>query len=124
MNKEVKVINYQILLSIILILEIIVSIVLNYNTALDLEGKRPLFSKKNTLLISKYRNVVIVIVSILFLYLNYINRNIAKEKKENLKSYDLQILASYLTIIASFIVLYVVINSENESVSDIENPII
>lgn len=124
MNKEVKVINYQILLSIILILEIIVSIVLNYNTALDLEGKRPLFSKKETLFISKYRNVVIVIVSILFLYLNYINRNIAKEKKENLKSYDLQILASYLTITASFIVLYVVINSENESVSDIENPII
>ena len=122
--KEVKIINYQILLSIISIFTIITSIILNYNTALDLEGKTPLFSKKTTLKISKYRNTILVIISILFLYLNYLNKEIAKEKNENLKSYDLQIFASYLTIFASIIILYVVITSETENISDIENPII
>ena len=107
--KEVKIINYQILLSIISIFTIITSIILNYNTALDLEGKTPLFSKNTTLKISKYRNTILVIISILFLYLNYLNKEIAKEKNENLKSYDLQIFASYLTIFASIIILYVVI---------------
>jgi len=123
MNKEVQVINYQIVLSILLIIEIIVFIVLNYNTALDLENKKPIFNKKTTLLISKYRNLTIIVLSILFLYLNYVNKDIAKEKNENLKSYDLQILASYFTVFASFITYYVVINSEKETVSDIENPI-
>ena len=123
MNKEVQVINYQIVLSILLIIEIIVFIVLNYNTALDLENKKPIFNKKTTLLISKYRNLTIIVLSILFLYLNYVNKDIAKEKNENLKSYDLQILASYFTVFTSFITYYVVINSEKETVSDIENPI-
>jgi len=123
MNKEGQVINYQIVLSILLIIEIIVFIVLNYNTALDLENKKPIFNKKTTLLISKYRNLTIIVLSILFLYLNYVNKDIAKEKNENLKSYDLQILASYFTVFASFITYYVVINSEKETVSDIENPI-
>lgn len=122
--KEVKIINYQILLSIISIITIITSIILNYNTILDLEGKPTLFNKKNTLKISKYRNLILVIVSILFLYLNYLNKKIAQEKNENSKSYDLQILASYLTVIASLIIYYVVLTSENETIADIENPII
>lgn len=125
MNDEVKIIYYQIYLSILLIIGVIVSIILNYNTVLDLENKDTLFNKKQTLRISRYRNFVVLIISILFLYLNYRNKKIAKEKSEDLNAYNLQILASIFTIIASFIAYYVVLaSSDNETVADIENPII
>ena len=80
MNDEVKIIYYQIYLSILLIIGVIVSIILNYNTVLDLENKDTLFNKKQTLRISRYRNFVVLIISILFLYLNYRNKKIAKCK--------------------------------------------
>ena len=125
MNDEVKIIYYQIYLSILLIIGVIVSIILNYNTVLDLENKDTLFNKKQTLRISRYRNFVVLIISILFLYLNYRNKKIAKEKSEDLNAYNLQIIASIFTIIASFIAYYVVLtSSDNETVADIENPII
>ena len=124
MNREVKVINYQIFLSFILMLSIFVSIILSYNTSLSLQKKKTLFNKRTTFIISKYRNLIALILSILFLYLNYINKDIAKEKNDDLKSFDLQIIASYFVIIASFIAYYVVITTNKDVVSDIENPII
>ena len=124
MNREVKVINYQIFLSFILMLSIFVSIILSYNTSLSLQKKKTLFNKRTTFIISKYRNLIALILSILFLYLNYINKDIAKEKNDDLKSFDLQIIASYFVIIASFIAYYVVTTTNKDVVSDIENPII
>ena len=47
-----------------------------------------------------------------------------EKENEDLKSYILQIVASYLTIISAIIALYVVTLSSTETVSDVENPII
>ena len=85
MNDEVKIIYYQIYLSILLIIGVIVSIILNYNTVLDLENKDTLFNKKQTLRISRYRNFVVLIISILFLYLNYRNKKNCQRKKRRFK---------------------------------------
>lgn len=121
-NKEIDYLNYQIIISLIVIVTVIVSIFLTYNEKLGLEGKKSLFNKKTTQSISYLNRFIILITSILFLYINYRLYDISKNQGENLKNYYLQIIASVLSVIAAMIALYVVYN--NSSVSDVENPII
>lgn len=124
-EKEIIAIYAQIIVSAISVIEIIISIILLYNEKLDLKGEKTLFSAEETQKISVFNRSFILITAIIFLIINYVLYNISKEQGENLKPYKLQIIASYLTIIAAIITLYIVINPTNEGeVVDVENPII
>ena len=46
------------------------------------------------------------------------------EKNENLKPYELQLIASTLVVISGIIALYVVSLSNTETIADVENPVI
>lgn len=124
-EKEIIAIYAQIIVSAISVIEIIISILLLYNEKLDLKGEKTLFSAEETQKISVFNRSFILITAVIFLIINYVLYNISKEQGENLKPYKLQIVASYLTIIAAIITLYIVINPTNEGeVVDVENPII
>ncbi|MBP3921056.1 MAG: hypothetical protein J6D28_05780 [Bacilli bacterium] len=124
-NQEVKYLDYQIIISLIVIVTVILSIVLTYNEKLELLGKKTLFNKKMTHNISYINRLTILITGIIFLYINYRLYQISKEEGEDLKNYYLQIIASILTIIAAYIAFYVVTRETDlDSVSDVENPII
>lgn len=124
-QEEIKYLNIQIIISLIIIITVITSILLTYNQKLELQNKKTLFNKNTTKNISISNRTIILITSIIFLYINYRLYQISKKEGENLKTYYLQIIASILSVIASFIVLYVVIKeTEINSVSDVENPII
>lgn len=124
-EKEIIAIYAQIIVSAISVIEIIISILLLYNEKLDLKGEKTLFSAEETQKISVFNRSFILITAVIFLIINYVLYNISKEQGENLKPYRLQIVASYLTIIAAIITLYIVINPTNEGeVVDVENPII
>lgn len=124
-EKEIIAIYAQIIVSAISIIEIIVSILLLYNEKLEIKGEKALFNAEQTQKISVFNRTFILVTAIIFLIINYALYKISKEQGENLKPYELQIVASYLTIIAAIITLYIVLNPTNEGqVVDVENPII
>lgn len=123
-DKEIEAINIQLYALIIAIFSGLISVIITYNQKLDLENKETMFEAKELYKITLFNRVLIVILSFTFLYVNYILYEISKEQNEDLKSYNLQIIASILTIIAGLIALYVVKLSETENIVDVENPII
>ncbi len=124
-EKEIIAIYAQIIVSAISVIEIIVSILLLYNEKLEIKGEKTLFNAEQTQKISVFNRTFILVTAIIFLIINYALYKISKEQGENLKPYELQIVASYLTIIAAIITLYIVLNPTNEGqVVDVENPII
>jgi len=123
-DEEIKYINYQLIGLGLTIITTIVAILITYNQKLHLEGKKELFNSNKSLKITKINRTTILLIGILFLYINYKLYKISKEEGENLKSYKLQITASSLTTISSIIALYVVYLSNTETIADVENPTI
>jgi len=123
-NEESKIIDTQLLTLFFSLLSVIISILLTYNQKLEISHKNTLFSPKSTFKLAKNNRILIVIVGIIFLYINYRLYEISKREGEDLKSYKLQILASIFTVVASLIALYVVTLSTKDEVVDIENPIV
>ena len=74
--------------------------------------------------LTTFNRVLVVVLLTIFLIINYFLYYISKEEGENLKAYKLQIAASYLSVAAALIGLYVVLKEPGgENVTDIENPI-
>ena len=122
---EINAITVQIITSIISIGTIFISILLLYNQQLEMEGKETFLTAKQTQKLSKFNRTLILIIVIVFLVINYILYKISKEEGEDLKPYNLQLIASILTVIASGIALYVVLQErEGEQIVDVENPVI
>ena len=117
-------IELQILLSIFFIFTTIVSIILLYNEDLYLKYKKFILDSKNAYIIASINRIVILIILILFLYANYVDKNIDIIEHKDLKADNLQILASILTIISAIIVLYVTLEYFNSNInSSLENPV-
>ena len=122
-KKEIDIINIQLFTLFISLFSLVLSILITYYQKLKLENKDSIDS--NTLYkITLFNRILILIVSIVFLYVNYVFYVISKDEGEDLKSYKLQIVASVLTVVASLIALYVVSLSTKDTDVDIENPII
>ena len=83
-----------------------------------------MFTSNQIYNITLFNRILILSISIIFLFVNYTLYKISKEQGEKLKPYQLQLLASTLVIIPGAIALYVVSLSKGENISDIENPII
>ena len=124
MNKEEEYINIQLYALIFTLVSVVISLLLTYNQKLEIKGENTLFNNKDTFKITKFNRILILILGIVFLYVNYKLYEISKKQGENLKPYILQIFASVLTVTTALITLYVVSLSSKGEVSDIENPII
>ena len=124
-QEEIKILNIQLITSLIVIITIILSILLTYNQKLDIKNEKTIFNKKQTHNISYINRLTILITAIIFLIINYKLYKISKKEGEDLLVYYLQILASILSSIAALIVFYVVsIEPSGNDISDIENPVI
>ena len=127
MNKqnEVHVLNVQLWFSFLSILSIVISIFLLKNEKAYLKKERPLLKPTIADYLSKFNRILILIIALVFLSVNYRLKDISANEGEDLKSYNLQIIASYLVVISAIITLYVVFTSPpSESTTDVENPII
>lgn len=118
-KEESKYINYQLIVLVLTILAGFVSLFLTYNQKLSLEHKKSLVPKKNLLLISYLNRVLFLLTGILFLLINIKLYEISKRENENLKPYELQIIASILVVASEIITLYV---TSKSNTADIENP--
>jgi len=123
-NEETSAINIQLVALIFTVITAVISIIITYNQKLELEEKDTLFTPKESLKITLFNRKLILILSFVFLYVNLILLKISKEEGEDLKPYNLQIIASLFIIVSGIIALYVVSLSNTENVSDVENPVI
>ena len=105
MKNEIKLIDYEIIGSLLFIGTLFISVILSYNEKLRLEKKEPLFdnkTQKNILIVNK---IIVLGIVIFFLYINY----------------KVQLIPSFLAILAALIILYLVLKDNN--ISDIvDNP--
>lgn len=124
-EKESLAITIQIIASLVSIGTVIISIILLYNEQLEINGEEPFLEADTAQKLTTFNRVLILILFIIFLIINYVLYNISKEEGEDLKPYTLQIIASYFSLIAASIALYVVLlQRDGQQVSDVENPII
>ena len=69
-----------------------------------------------------FNHFAILILTSIFLYVNFITLQSARENQEDTTLLSLQSFASILTTIGAIIVLYVVIQDSNNNASSNENP--
>lgn len=121
MKNEIKLIDYEIIGSLLFIGTLFISVILSYNEKLRLEKKDPLFdnkTQKNILIVNK---IVVLGIVIFFLYINYEHYKVALFKNEDTYNYKVQLIPSFLAILAALIILYLVLKDNN--ISDIvDNP--
>lgn len=123
-QKESVAITVQIIVSFISIGTVLISIILLYNHQLELNNKKTFLSPKEAQKLTTFNRVLVVVVLTIFLIINYFLYYISKKEGENLEPYKLQIIASYLSVAAALIGLYVVLKDQTgDSIADVENPI-
>lgn len=124
-EKESLLITIQIISSIVSIGTVIISIILLYNEQLEINNEKPFLDAEAAQKLTTFNRILILIIFIVFLVINYILYDISKKEGEDLKPYELQIIASYFSLFAASIALYVVLlQRSGEQVVDVENPII
>ena len=123
-KEEIDTINIQLVALLFTLITAIISIIITYNQKLELEKKETILSPKESLKLTLFNRKLILLISCVFLYVNFTLLKISKEEGENLKPYKLQILASLFIIVSGIIALYVVSLSTTENVGDVENPVI
>lgn len=121
-KEEIKYVNYQLIVLALTILAGCVSFFITYNQKRALEKKKPLIKNKALLTISLMNRILFLITGSLFLLINIKLYEISKYENEDLKTYELQIIASILVVASEVIALYVASTSTTNKVSDIENP--
>lgn len=121
-KEEIKYVNYQLIVLALTILAGCVSFFITYNQKRALEKKKPLINNKALLTVSLMNRILFLITGSLFLLINIKLYEISKYENEDLKTYELQIIASILVVVSEVIALYVASTSTTNKVSDIENP--
>ena len=121
---EIKIVNIQFYALVLTLVTTFISVIITYNQKRQLKDKKPMFSGKQIYNITLFNRIFILVLSFVFLYVNYSLYNISKEQGEELKPYELQLIASILVIASGLIALYVVSLSNTETIADVENPIV
>lgn len=113
--------RFQICLSIIFIFTILVSISLSYNSMMECEGRDKIYSDSDALDVLRVNRVISLLVALGFVFINVYDKSVKEKYNLDKGNADLQIIASVVTLVSSFIVLYVAFSS-NSSIINNENP--
>lgn len=120
-NKEIKLINGQIITTSLFIITLVVSIIIAYNEKLMKQNKEPFFTIKEALNIALINRICVIILGSYFVYDAYKRRDLNNDNKSegfnftNSQKVDntsnLQILSSWIALISSLIILYIIIQN-------------
>ena len=126
-NKDNKLIDLSILSSILFIFGSLVSLSITINEKRSINNQKKIYSKNETLNISFYNRILILVAVLISLYVGY-NNYISEEDNTKAKyKSSLLLTTNILTVIGALIILYVsYLNKQEQSltVSDVENPLI
>jgi len=123
-NKKNSILNGQLTTSISSIIGVILGIVIIIDQKEKANGKDGFLTNDESQTTALITKLIFLFVVIYSLSLNYESLNLSKITNQDTSSLELQIKASYLSIIVSLVGLYVVITNYNDSSfqpSEIEN---
>lgn len=122
-EEEIKVMDGQIIVSILFILSITISIFLTLEEELEKKGENTVFSHQLDKYINLFNRIFTILISIIIIYLSYRTYQIGKSAGKPLKPLKHQLWASILSIIPALIVVWVVLENWNDStdIADFEN---
>lgn len=120
MNKNLQdmknsIIDGQLLNSILSILPLIIGIVIILDQKEKANKKDGFLSDRQSQNLALIAKIIFIFVVIYSLKLNYDSYDLARKTNQNTNSLKLQINASYLSLIAAFINLYVVLTNYSDS---------
>ncbi|MBP3635273.1 MAG: hypothetical protein J6J17_02275 [Bacilli bacterium] len=126
-KEDVLLINLNLISSIVFILASLVSLALTFDEKGNLVKGKRYFTTKQSLNISYYNRIVILVAVLLSLYTGY--KNYQSEKNDSTAKFKSGLLlsTSVLSLIGAIIILYVsYLNREEQTltISDVENPLI
>ncbi len=100
----------------------IVAIMLAEHRKKMITNQKTIMNTKEANYLNIFNHVGILILTLTFLYVNQITLKNAEDNNENTSLLSLQYDASILNVLAAILVLYVILNSSNNKISNIENP--
>lgn len=121
-GEELKLVDYQIIISGVVLVMVVLSLVLGYNLHLKLKGEKPILSEEESKNIAMFVKIIGLLTAIAAIYISIKSVSVAKAKGENLRNAYLQVGASALALISSIIVIIVVLNDGNNDFLNILNP--
>ena len=126
MNKEANLLDIQNTASVIFIITIIVSIILTTDEKNKLLKQPTILSDESAKYLNLMNKIVVVLIALLFAYINYEQYKITKKKNSNTAPLKHQLEAAILNVIATLVVVYTIYEtwSSNLNITDTENPII
>lgn len=124
-NRQLKIIDGQLIGCILYIISIIISIIIILNQRKSALNQEQFLTGSESQTISLANKIFILFLVIFFLYLNYESYNLAKDTNQDTSALELQIVGSILSIAVALISLYVVatnFSNTNLQTAEIENP--
>lgn len=124
-NRQLKIIDGQLIGCILYIVSLIASIVIILNQRKVALNKEQFLTSEESQTIALTNKIFILLLIVFFLYLNYESYNLAKNTNQDTSSLELQIIGSILSIVVALIGLYVVatnFQNTNLQTAEIENP--
>lgn len=112
-DENLKLIKYQEYATIAYEIVLLFSFLLLYDQEKTRKNKKRIFNDEQRYTISVITRIVIIGITLVFLYSNMQNYKITKENDEDTTFVELQILGSILILIAALIALYVTIKNKN-----------
>lgn len=125
LEKEIRLLDINSITTYFFIFSLFISNVLNRDEKADRLNQPRIFSNNQAQKIAVANRILVIILGLIFLYINYTNVGIAKSKGRPTKYLSLQVLASLINLISAFIILYVVVSNlgnQDFNVSGTENP--
>jgi len=124
-NRQLKIIDGQLIGCILYIISIIISIIIIINQRKSALKKEQFLTGAESQTIALANKIFILFLILLFFYLNYESYTLAKDTKQDTSALELQIVASILSTAVGLIGLYVVatnFQNTNLQTAEIENP--
>lgn len=119
---RLKIINEQILATILFMGTIFVSLSLAYDRKIKLQYNQKLYSKNQVRIISIANRIAVIAIVFFFFYIDRENTEVARIDKKDLKLLHLQELIEIISLITAILALYITIKNNTNEIVGIENP--
>ena len=119
-QKKVKLLNIQLIAILGFMVSLIISFLLTCDKKLSLENKKDIFTDEESQNIVLFQSILLIVVTLTFLYINYNQYKITKDSDE--KDLLLQVDSSILAIVSALIGFYIIIKNykNNLNIAEIE----
>ena len=114
-KEELKTVDFELLITIIILGTVFLSVFNGYNTHLKLSNKKPFWNDSEARNIMIISNIIILIAAIITLLLAIKNLEDLKQKKQNLDKSYINVFAALFFVLSAFLLLIGLLRYPQES---------